>query len=39
MDIKEAQNIIQQCVDNTAVTVKDAEKIIEAWKLLQSKIK
>ncbi len=38
MDLDEAINIMQQCVDNTSTTVKDAKLILEAWEKVKGEI-
>ena len=39
MKIDEALIIIDQCVENSGVTVKDARIIIEAWGILKAELK
>ena len=37
--IEEALIIVDQCVENSGVTVKDARLIIEAWEILKAELK
>ena len=38
MDLDEAMDIIQQCIDNTNTTVKDARIIDEAWQKIKAEM-
>ena len=38
MDLDQSVKIVQQCVDNTSTTVKDAQLIIEAWQQIKTQL-